>query len=312
MVPQLYAFLIPSYTCLPFTYSSLAWPLFLSTPKKTVPVLQPLGVLMFLVSSQLSHLSIIITPSERFSEFLMSKPQPSLFFSLSLFALLVSCIAFITVLGLFPLISVTKSCLILWDPMDCSTPGLPVHYQLLELAQMHIHRVGDAIQPSHPVFRFSSCLQSFPASVLAANIQDWLPLGFTLSTPSSPRDSQESSQTLQFRSINSSALSFLYSPALTSIHNHWKTIALTGQTFVGKVMSLLFNMLSRLFITFLPRSKYLLISLAAITICSDFGVQKKKVSHCFLIYLPWSDGTGCLTCVLTLILMVSNSLPLGR
>ena len=52
MVPQLYAFLIPSYTCLPFTYSSLAWPLFLSTPKKTVPVLQPLGVLMFLVSSK--------------------------------------------------------------------------------------------------------------------------------------------------------------------------------------------------------------------------------------------------------------------
>lgn len=95
------AFLIPSYTCLPFTYSSLAWPLFLSTPKKTVPVLQPLGVLMFLVSSQLSHLSIIITPSERFSEFLMSKPQPPCF-SLFLFALLVSCIAFITVLGLSP------------------------------------------------------------------------------------------------------------------------------------------------------------------------------------------------------------------
>ena len=59
--------------------------------------------------------------------------------------------------------------------------------------------------------------------------------------------------------MNSSVLSFLHSPTLTSIHDHWKTIALTRQTFVGKVMSLLLNMLSRLVITFLPRSKRLLI-----------------------------------------------------
>ena len=59
-----------------------------------------------------------------------------------------------------------------------------------------------------------------------------------------------------------------------------KTIALTRRTFVGKVMSLLFNMLSKLVITFLPRSKRLNF-MAAITICSDFGVQKSKVSHCF-------------------------------
>ena len=64
----------------------------------------------------------------------------------------------------------------------------------------------------------------------------------------------------QFKSINSSVLSFLYSPTLTSIHDSWKTIALTRRTFVGKVMSLLFNMLSRLVITSLPRSKCLLIS----------------------------------------------------
>ena len=67
-----------------------------------------------------------------------------------------------------------------------------------------------------------------------------------------------------------------------------KTIALTGWTFVGKVMSLLFNMLSRLVITFLPRSKHVLI-MAAVTICSDFGAQKNKVSYCFHclpIYLP--------------------------
>ena len=77
----------------------------------------------------------------------------------------------------------------------------------------------------------------------------------------SPRDSQESSPSLQFKTINSLVLSFLYSPTLTSIHDHFgKTIALTRWTFFGKVMSLVLNMLSRLVITFLPRSKHLLIS----------------------------------------------------
>ena len=74
-----------------------------------------------------------------------------------------------------------------------------------------------------------------------------------------------------------------------------KTIALTRQTFVGKVMSLLLNMLSRLVITFLPRSK-LLNFMAAVTICSDFGAPKNKVwhcFHCFPIYFPWSGGTRC-------------------
>ena len=74
-----------------------------------------------------------------------------------------------------------------------------------------------------------------------------------------------------------------------------KTIASYRWNFVGKVMSLLFNMLSWLVITFLPRSKSLNF-MAAVIICSDFGAQKNKVSyglHCFSIYLPWSDGTGC-------------------
>ena len=99
--------------------------------------------------------------------------------------------------------SVAQSCPSLCDPMDCSTPGLPVHHQLLELAQTHVHQVSDAIQPSHPLsVPFSSCLQSFPASwsflmhpffasggqsigaspttsVLPMNIQDWSPLGWT-------------------------------------------------------------------------------------------------------------------------------------
>ena len=68
--------------------------------------------------------------------------------------------------------------------------------------------------------------------------------------------SQESSPTPQFKSINSLVLSFLQSPTLTSIHDYWNF----DQIFVSKVMSLLFNMLSRLVITFLPRSKRLLIS----------------------------------------------------
>ena len=74
-----------------------------------------------------------------------------------------------------------------------------------------------------------------------------------------------------------------------------KTIALTLQIFVSKVMSLLLNILSRLVISFLPRSKCLNF-MAAVTICSDFGAPKNKVwhyFHCFPIYLPWSDWTRC-------------------
>ena len=99
---------------------------------------------------------------------------------------------------------------------------------------------------SSSVIPISSCFQSFPtagsfpmswfftsggqsigvsalASVLPVNIQDWFPLGLTVWSPCSPRDSQESSSTPQFKNINSSALSFLYSPTLTSIHDYWKS-----------------------------------------------------------------------------------------
>ena len=137
---------------------------------------------------------------------------------------------------------------------------------------------------SSSVVPFSSCLQSFPvsgsfpmsqlfasshqrigvsasASVLLMNIQDWIHLGWTgWISPCSPRDSQESSPTPQFKNISSSVLSFIYGPILTSIHDYWKnqsiaffmvqlshpymttgkTRALTRWTFVGKVMSLLF------------------------------------------------------------------------
>jgi len=136
---------------------------------------------------------------------------------------------------------------------------------------------------SSSVILFSSCLESFPASgsfpmsqlfslggqsigvsastsVLPTNIQDWFPLGWTgwIFLQSKGLSRVFSNTTVQKH--QSSVLSFLYSPTLTSIHDYWKTIALTRRTFVDKVMSLLFNMLSRLVITFLPRSKHLLIS----------------------------------------------------
>ena len=103
--------------------------------------------------------------------------------------------------------SVTQSCLTLCYPMDCTMPGFPVHHQLLQPTQTHVHPVGDAIQPSHPLSSPFSHLQSFPASgsfpmspfdsglciesggqsigvsasasVLPMNIQDWFPLGWT-------------------------------------------------------------------------------------------------------------------------------------
>ena len=119
------------------------------------------------------------------------------------------------------------------------------------------------------------------ASVLPMNIQDIFPLGLTDWPPCSPRDPQESSATPQFKSINSLALSLLYGPTLTSIQDYWKKQALTIWNFVGKVMSLLFNMLSRLVITFLPRSKCLLISWLQSPSAVILKPPQNKVSHCF-------------------------------
>ena len=135
--------------------------------------------------------------------------------------------------------------------------------------------------------------QSFQRIFKADFLQDGL-----FGSPCNLRDSQESSPKPQFKSINSSALSFLYSPTLTSIHDCWKkkTIALIRGTFVGKVMSLFFNMLSRLVIAFLPWSKHLLTSRLQSPYAVILEPPKNKVSHClhcFTIYLPWSDGTGC-------------------
>ena len=112
-------------------------------------------------------------------------------------------------------------------------------------------------------------------------------------SPCHPRDSQGSSPRRLFKSINSSALSFLYGPALTSIHDYWKNHNFVW-TFVSKVMFLPFNILSRFVKGFLPKSKCLLISWLQSP--SAVILEPKKIVcycfHCFFIYLPWSDGTG--------------------
>ena len=145
--------------------------------------------------------------------------------------------------------SVTQSCPTLWDPMNRSTPGLPVHHRLQESIQTHVHRVDDAIQSSHPLSSPSppalnlSQHQGLPVSQLFASggqrtgvsLQhqsfQWTPRTDLLQdalvgSPCSPRDSQESSPTTQFKSVNCSALSFLYIPTLTFIHDHWKNHSL--------------------------------------------------------------------------------------
>ena len=182
--------------------------------------------------------------------------------------------------------SVTQSCLTLCDPMDAALQAsLSITNTQSLLKPMSIESMMPSshlilccpllLQPSFfPSIRvfsnkkktglfqfFASGSQSIgvsaSASVLPINIQDWFPWGWS---PCSPRDSQESSPTPQFKSISSSALNFLYSPTLMSVHDYWKNHSLTTQIFVGKVMSLLFNMLSRVVIAILPRSKRILIS----------------------------------------------------
>ena len=135
-------------------------------------------------------------------------------------------------------------------PHDHSTPGLPVHHQLLDFTQTHVHWVGDAIQASHPLSspsppalnlsQHQGFLKWVSSSHQVAKVLDFQlqhqSLKWTLKadllkdglvgSPCSPRDSQEFSPTPQFKSINSSALSFLYNPTLTSIHDHWNSTSI--------------------------------------------------------------------------------------
>ena len=145
---------------------------------------------------------------------------------------------------------VAQSCPTLCDPMNRSTPGLPVHHQLPEFTQTHVHQVSDAIQPSHPLSspsppavnpsQHQTLFQWVNSSYEVAKVLEFqlqhhsfqrtgrtnLLWNGLVGSPCSPRDSQESSPTSQFKSINSSALSCLHSPTLTTIHDHWKNHSL--------------------------------------------------------------------------------------
>ena len=146
----------------------------------------------------------------------------------------------------FQFSSVALSCPTLCDPMNCSTPGLPVHHQLPEFTQTHVHWVSDAIQPSHPLSSPSSPApnpsqhQYFPvsqlfawggqstgvsalASLLPKKSQGWSPSEWTgwISL-----QSKGLSRVFSNTTVHSLVLSFLHSPTLTSIHDHWKNHSL--------------------------------------------------------------------------------------
>ena len=199
--------------------------------------------------------------------------------------------------------------------MNCSTPDFPVHHQLPELAQTHVHWVG-AIQPSHSlsspstptfnlvqqqglfewvssshqvakVLEFQHQHHSFQWLLRTDFLYDWLvDLLEVQGTLKSLLQHHSSKPSILQRSAF--FIVQLSHPYMTT----GETIVLTRRTFVGKVISLLFNMLSRLVITFLLRSKHLLIS----WLQSPSAVilePRKIVSHCFPIYFPWSDGNRC-------------------
>ena len=201
--------------------------------------------------------------------------------------------------------SVAQSYWNLCDPMDCSTPGLPVHHQLLEFTQTQVHWVGDAIQPSHPL------LSPSPPALNLSQHQGLFKWVSPSHQVANVLEFQLQHQSSQYSRLISFRMDLLYLLAvqgtLKSLLQHhsskasvlWgstffvvplshpyittgKAIALTRQNFVDKVMSLLFNMLSRLVITFLPRSKRLLISWLQSPSAVILEPPKNKVS-CLLI-----------------------------
>ena len=200
--------------------------------------------------------------------------------------------------------SVFQSCPHFCNPMDCIMPGFPVLHHLLEL--LKLMSVESACHPtiSSSVVPISSCLQSFPASkyfptswlfasdsqsigISASatappmNIQDWFILGLTALIS---LQSKGLSRVLQHHSSKASVLwhsAFFIVQLSHPYVTTGKIIAFTIWTFVDKVMSLFFNMVSRLVIAFLPRSKRLLISWLQSSSTVIFGAQENKVCCCF-------------------------------
>ena len=170
--------------------------------------------------------------------------------------------------------------LTLCDSKNRSMPGLPVHHQLPEFTQTHVHRVGDAIQPSHPLLSPSPVPSIFPSIRVFFNesalyIRWWKDWNFRLRiSPSNEHPGLISfrmdwldlfavqvtlKNLLQHHSSKASILQYSAFFIVQSSYPYMttgKTIALTRWTFVGKIMSLLLNMLSRLVITFLPVSVF--------------------------------------------------------
>ena len=210
-------------------------------------------------------------------------------------------------------------CPTLCNPINCSTPGLPVHHQLPEFTQTHVHWVSKL--SNHLTLCCPLLLSStFPSIKVISNESAhrirW-PNYWSFSFNISP--SNEHSGLISFRmdwldllavqgtlkillQHHSLKASILWHSAFFIVqlsHPYMttgKTIAFTRWTFAGKVMSLLFNMLSRLVIAFLPRSKRLFISWLQSPSVVILEPLQNKVSHCFHcspIYLPWSDGTAC-------------------
>ena len=183
------------------------------------------------------------------------------------------------VLFRFQFSSITQSCLTLCDPMDHSTPGLPVHHQLPESTQTHVHWVSDAF--GHPLLLLPSIFPSIRVfSNKSALCIRW-PKDWSCSFYISPSNEHPGLNSFRMDWLDllavqgtlksllqhhSSKASILWHSALFIVQlSHpyvttGKTTALTRQTFVGKVLSLLFNMLSSLVMTFLPKRKHLLLS----------------------------------------------------
>ena len=218
--------------------------------------------------------------------------------------------------------SVAQSCLTLYDPMNCSMLELPVHHQIPEFTETHGHWVGDAIHQSHPLlspfppafnlFQHQGLFQSVSSLHQVANIlefqhqyqsfqriskyswlisfrMDWFDLLAVQVTCKSLLQHHSSKALILWRSV------FFIVQHLYAYMTTGKTTSLTKWTSVGKVMSLLFNMLSRLVILFFQGA-----SVFKFHGCSHhlelFWSPKNKVGncfHCFPIYLPSSDGTRC-------------------